>query len=130
MPASNIIRHHLLEIILWPNGDGTFRKIVNTQARLRELGIYDDWKLTIKMTRSEHLRLHATNYSDETKQKMSESGKKRVWTDAIKKKISYSKLGKKRGQWFNDGIHETLAFECPKGYRHGRLFHQQKKKSS
>ena len=41
-------RHHLLEIILWPNNDGTFTKIINSKKRLEELGIYDDYKLCIK----------------------------------------------------------------------------------
>ena len=51
-------RHHLLECILWPNGDGTFRKIVNSSKRIKELGIYNDFKLTIPMDHSTHMRLH------------------------------------------------------------------------
>lgn len=51
-------RHHLLECILWPNGDGTFRKIINTEKRLKELGIYDDYKLIIKLDRSTHQKMH------------------------------------------------------------------------
>ena len=53
-----IHRHHLLEIIIWPNGDGTFRTIFNSRDRLKELGIYDDFKMTIHLTKSEHTRLH------------------------------------------------------------------------
>lgn len=53
-----IDRHHLLECILWPNGDGTFRKIVNTQKRLQELGIYDDYKLTIPIEHGAHVSMH------------------------------------------------------------------------
>lgn len=56
-------RHHLLEIILWPNYDGTFTKILNTATRLRELGVYDDFKLTIAISHSAHARLHANNRS-------------------------------------------------------------------
>ena len=51
-------RHHLLEIILWPNEDGTFREIRNSRARLKELGIYDDWKMCIKIPHGEHISLH------------------------------------------------------------------------
>lgn len=63
-------RHHLLECILWPNGDGTFRKIINTQKRLESLGIYDDYKMTISIDRSIHQIMHAefkkgTEYSRE-----------------------------------------------------------------
>jgi hypothetical protein len=53
-----IDRHHLLECILWPNGDGTFRKIINRAERLQELGIYDDYKLTIPLDKSTHQTLH------------------------------------------------------------------------
>lgn len=70
-----IDRHHLLEIILWPNGDGTFRKIINSAKRLKELGIYYDWKLTITVPASEHAYLHANNRSDATKRKMSAAKK-------------------------------------------------------
>lgn len=34
---NTIDRHHLLEIILWPNEDGTFTEIENSAARLKEL---------------------------------------------------------------------------------------------
>ena len=53
-----IERHHLLECILWPNGDGTFRKIINRAKRLQDLGIYDDYKLTIPLDKSTHQTLH------------------------------------------------------------------------
>lgn len=53
-----LVRHHLLEIILWPNTDGTFRIIRNSAKRLQELGIYDEYKLTLQMTRAEHASLH------------------------------------------------------------------------
>ena len=53
-----IDRHHLLECILWPNGDGTFRKIVNTEKRLDELGIYKDYKLTILIEHGIHSSMH------------------------------------------------------------------------
>lgn len=65
-----IDNHHLLECILWPNGDGSFRKIINTQKRLEKLGIYDDYKLTIPIERSIHQTMHnefkrGTEYSRE-----------------------------------------------------------------
>ena len=53
-----IDRHHLLECILWPNGDGTFRKIINRAKRLEELGIYDDYKLTIPIEHRAHSTMH------------------------------------------------------------------------
>lgn len=72
-------RHHLLEIILWPNGDGTFRKILNSAKHLKELGIYDDYKLTITIPADEHSSLHARNKSEEHRAKISaaKKGKKR-----------------------------------------------------
>ena len=53
-----IDRHHLLECILWPNGDGTFSKIVNTWKRLDKLGVYDDWKLIIPIEHGVHASMH------------------------------------------------------------------------
>lgn len=72
---NTIIRHHLLEIILWPNDDGTFRTILNSADRLKELGIYNDHRLTITMTQSEHSTLHGTNRSEATRKKLSASMK-------------------------------------------------------
>lgn len=65
-----IDRHHLLECILWPNGDGTFRKIINTYKRLDKLGVYKDYKLTIPIDHSIHQTMHrefkkGTEYSME-----------------------------------------------------------------
>lgn len=51
-------RHHLLEIILWPNKDGTFTEIRNSTERLKKLGIYNDFKMTIYVSPSEHSKLH------------------------------------------------------------------------
>lgn len=56
--SDRLDRHHLLEIILWPNPDGTFREIRNSKNRLKELGIYDDYKLCIEIPSDEHARLH------------------------------------------------------------------------
>lgn len=100
-----MVRHHLLEIILWPNIDGTFRKIVNSAARLKELGIYEDYKLTINLSRSDHSKLHASEghmlghlwkgkkrgkFSDEHRRKLSEShkGKRKPLSAETKAKIA------------------------------------------
>lgn len=73
---NTIDRHHLLEIILWPNGDGTFTEIRNSAERLKEMGIYDDYKLTIPLMKAEHTRLHKTGitrtFSIEHRRKLSE----------------------------------------------------------
>lgn len=50
--------HHLLECILWPNGDGTFRKIINPYKRLEKLGVYKDYKLTIPIEHGLHQTMH------------------------------------------------------------------------
>lgn len=88
-----LIRHHLLEIILWPNPDGTFRIIRNSADRLQELGIYDEYKLTIQMTRAEHTSLHftGTHQTAEHRRNLSTAhkGKKRKpLSDEHRRKIS------------------------------------------
>lgn len=55
---SQIVNHHLLEIILWPNGDGTFKEIRNSASRLKELNCYEPNKMVIKLNISEHCKLH------------------------------------------------------------------------
>ena len=78
------VRHHLLEIILWPNGDGTFRRIINEAKDLERLGIYDDYKLTIEITNSEHTTMHNHNRTEECLRKMSESAKgKPAWNKGL-----------------------------------------------
>lgn len=78
---TQIVRHHLLELILWPNKDGTFKEIKHTANDLRKLGIYDDFKLTIEMTRGEHCSLHKPHkdcqHSEDTRKRISKNGKGR-----------------------------------------------------
>lgn len=89
-------RHHLLEIILWPNGDGTFKTILNSPERLQQLGIYNDYKLTIPLSRAEHNRLHkkGKHHSDETKRKMSKAQKVLCFSDEHRQKLSEVHKGK------------------------------------
>lgn len=102
---NTINRHHLLEIILWPNGDGTFRTILNSVERLKELGIYDDFKMTIPLTKAEHTKLHMKGKTRTVEQRKKESesrkgenntfyGKKH--NEETKKKISESMKGRTR----------------------------------
>lgn len=87
-------RHHLLEIILWPNEDGTFREIRNSRARLRELCIYEDWKMCITIQRSEHCKMHMTGryVSPETRAKIS------LNNCSKRKEISSARNAKNRGR--------------------------------
>jgi hypothetical protein len=93
-------RHHLLEIILWPNGDGTFRKIINSKKRLRELEIYDDWKLTITIPADEHSSLHANNRSEEHCAKISAAQKGKKLTAEHCAKISAAQIGNTKAKGY------------------------------
>jgi len=96
--TDRIDRHHLLEIILWPNPDGTFREIRNSRARLKELGIYDDWKMCIEIPRSQHISLHHKGKinSESTKRKISEGHLGKKLSEEHKQKLSVSGKGKVR----------------------------------
>ena len=102
-----IHRHHLLEIILWPNGDGTFRTILNSRKRLIELGIYFDYRMTIPISKSEHSSLHASNRSEETRSRLSISKSGKSQTITHRENLSTSHIGKcfgsKNSQWKPDG---------------------------
>lgn len=101
-----IDRHHLLEIILWPNGDGTFRTILNSRDRLKELGIYDDYKLTIPLSIEEHRKLHAAYRAEETRRKLAQAHKGLHHTKESKRKISESHLSSSKcSEWLNK-LHE------------------------
>ena len=106
--ANTIVRHHLLELILWPKDDGSFIEINNSAKRLKELGIYDDFKLTIQMTSSEHTTFHnkarKNNYwrgkhpSEATRKKISESLKGKTFTAEHRQKLSVANKGKTRSE--------------------------------
>ena len=55
------IKHHLLEIILIPNNDGSMREIRHTVAELKAMNIYEPNVMTIEITRAEHASLHCKN---------------------------------------------------------------------
>jgi len=110
-------RHHLLEIILWPNGDGTFRTILNSASRLKELGIYDDYKMTIPLTAAEHFRLHnqGKTFTEEHKRKLAEAkkGRKRgPFSEETKRKMSEAKKGRispMKGKTFTEEHKRKIA---------------------
>lgn len=78
MPKKDtIVRHHLLECMFYIYENGNKITINNSLSRLKELGIYDDYKMCIEITQSEHMRLHATNRSDETLAKISAAASNR-----------------------------------------------------
>lgn len=107
------VRHHLLEIILWPNEDGTFTKIINSAQRLKELGIYDDWKMTIVLTNGEHVRLHNRYRSEETNRKLSESHKRYKVKDSTKEKLSKAFSGNKNPMYNKDAWKIACSRKTP-----------------
>jgi hypothetical protein len=138
-----IHRHHLLEIILWPNEDGTFRTSLNSRKRLIELGIYFDYKMTIPVSKSEHSSLHGTNRSEETRKRLSISKSGKSQTITHRENLSASHIGKcfgnKNPQWKPDGptskngIRNRKLMENPEAYqehlRHRREKRAQKRRS-
>lgn len=84
------------------------------------------------MTKSDHIKLHLTGkfHSEETKAKMKASAHKGSDNPAcrpeVRKKISESCKGRvTKGNtgmhWYNNGLINQQAFECPEGFRKGRL---------
>lgn len=95
MKKGTIVRHHLLECMFYIDENGNKIIIHNSRERLKELGIYDDYKMCIEITQSEHVRLHNANMSDETRAKISkgQTGKNnylygKTLSDETKKKMS------------------------------------------
>lgn len=97
-----MVQHHLLELLLWPNADGSFRKICNTADRLKELGIYDDYKLCIPLTNSEHVRLHNNFRTDEEKAKFAIAFKGRKHKESSLQKLRERFAGEKNPMFGKD----------------------------
>ena len=155
--------HHRLET---HTSDGERRAVDITVAELQALGMYWNRPASelIFLTKSEHQILHTKGkqgywkgktgpnkckkFSEETKKKMSESGKRKHLSEEHKKKIGETKkgnknmLGKKhsaeskkrmseamkgkniwtRGRhWYNNGKENKYCYECPEGFVPGML---------
>lgn len=72
--------------------------------------------------------------SEETKRKMSEARKN--WhkhnkvSEESRKSISQATRQRQLGKhWYNDGVHNVRAFECPYGYCSGKLLHMKSTKT-
>ena len=105
---------------------------------------YVQWNFEdlVKMTKSEHLRMHNKGNKNAVGNKTSEEGRKRkahfgetngMWgkthTEEVRKRLSESskKLKNNLGRhWYNNGVIQVMAFECPEGFVLGSLNHQPK----
>lgn len=71
---------------------------------------------------------HTQPKSEETKRKMSEAAKGRTFSEETRKKLSEAAKGKHIGNtntkgkhWYNNGIINIMAKECPDGFTPGQL---------
>lgn len=114
-----------------------------SKSQLIEEGLYYSRPSSelIFLTSSEHTRLHKTGvtYSEDIKKKLSDAHKGKTLSEETKKKMSEAKKNmsedtkKKIGEamkgnkynlgkhWWNNGIKNVLAKECPEGYEPGRI---------
>ena len=122
------------------------RELETSRKELIKLGEYYSRpaRELIFLTHSEHTALHHKGkiFTEEHKQKLSESKKgKPTWmkgkhhTEETKKKLVIANKGKKMSEeakqklseafkallWFNNGIKNVRARECPEGFVKGRL---------
>lgn len=123
---SNIIRHHLLEIILWPMKNGSIVEIRNSRKYLKELGICNE-RMTIEMTRAEHASLHHKGQpkTEEHKSKISESNKGNKLSEEHKCKISITLTGHKQSTETKLKRSNSL-----KGKKYGTMSEEHKRKLS
>lgn len=115
--------HHRLET---HNSDGERRLVDLTEEELRALGVYVDRPANelIFLTRAEHMRLHKPEkYIDNTTRKIISEKSSKTQKGNPKSKDSAAKSAESRkGQlWYNNGVIQTRAFECPEGFVRGRL---------
>ena len=137
--------HHRMELVA--TGD-----VVDSTAQdLKDWGIYYNRPADelIFLTHIEHCKLHNRNRSEETRKKISKAHKGRpgyfkghCHSEEARKKLSIANTGKtlseetrkkvseaKKGntntkgkKWFNNGIKSVMAFECPEGFKPGRIY--------
>ena len=126
--------HHILEV------QGQF---YNSVSLLKRCGIYYNVPASqlIFLTHSDHMRIHkignnfgrkgkpgtrlGAKLSEQTKNKIrtskigKPSNRKGVHlTESTKTKISEARIGRR---WYNNGLQELQAYECPIGFMKGRL---------
>ena len=121
------------------------RETIYSAKELIEIGEYYNRPACelILLTKSEHTRLHhlGKHHSEETRKKISESkkGENNYWfgkhhSEETRKKISEAHKGKnhsdetrkkmseahKGKHWYNNGMQNVFAYECPEGFVQGR----------
>lgn len=101
---------------------------------LKKFNLYFDRPANelIFLTHSEHISLHrkGKKFSEETKRKISEVWKGKKHSEETKCKMSEARKGlntwTKGSYWFNNGIRNVRARECPEGFVKGRIIKVQK----
>lgn len=75
------------------------------------------------VSRSEHNTIHKKDISlsDESRKKMSDALKGRIFSDATRKKMSKSHKGMTGKHWYNNEKINVVATECPEGFVEGRI---------
>ena len=101
------------------------REMTTPKKELLEIGEYYNRPASelIFLTKKEHVSLHKKGkkrkpLTEETKRKMSEAQKGKIFTEETKQKLSRAM---KRLHWFNNGIKNVRARECPAGFVRGRI---------
>lgn len=103
--------HHRLET---HNLDGSLRKDTLSPKQLNELGLYYNRPASefIFLTRHEHMKLHML--ISDRKELTSKTFKGKPKPESQRRKMA-------ENEWFNNGVENVHAKECPEGYIPGRL---------
>ena len=125
----NWVIHHKLET---HDSSGNLRKVelsVNELIAL-DMYFYRPENELIFLTKSKHRALHNTvdkkgkpshnkgkRMANEQKEKISKANKGRVIKDTSK--MNKANIGK---HWYTNGIIDKRAFECPEGFKPGRIY--------
>lgn len=96
------------------------------KQKTRERMMGNTMRRGAKITEETRRKIRETStgrlHSEETKRKISAANKGRIFSEETKKKMSASRKGKIVGsKWWNNGVEERFAKECPVGFVKGRL---------
>ena len=121
-------KHHISETLKGRKHSLEHNMKVSKALKGRIPGMLDKHhsKETIKKiseaNKGKHLHLKGTTLSEEHKRKISEAHKGKKLSEEHKRKISEANKVNNIGKhWYNNGIENVFAFECPEGFVKGQI---------
>lgn len=121
--------HHRLETHKYKDRSRTEwveREELITRSMLIAFGVYYNRppEELIWLKDTEHKKIHANNMPKEVRENMSRGLKGIKRSDETRRRISEACMGNKKAigrHWYNNGTISVMRYECPEGFKPGRI---------